>query len=271
MFYTVSKIYWMFASPILLLILGALIGALICRTRFGRLGQAVALVASLVLFALAIPPFAGALVSPLENRFPPPPADMPAPYGVVILGGALNTGVGENRGQATFTEGERVVEAALLARRFPQARILFTGGVGSPFRDDISAEEADEVRRLLIALGVDPSRIVLEPRSLNTEQNARFSAALVHPAPDQRWLLVTSAFHMPRSMGLFEKAGFNVVAWPVAFRTAGPGLDGIVPDFNPGHNIRTAELALREWIGLVAYRATGKIDRLFPGPDDRSP
>ena len=165
------------------------------------------------------------------------------------------------RGQTVFDEGERVVEAAILAKRYPDASVVFTGGSGS--LTPAVSTEALQARKLMAALGVDPARVTLEERSRNTDENARFTAALVHPEPSQRWLLVTSAFHMPRSMGVFEKAGFNVVAFPVAYRTLGPG-SGLLWDFDPARNLRIFEIAMREWVGLAAYWATGRIDHLFP-------
>jgi uncharacterized SAM-binding protein YcdF (DUF218 family) len=190
---------------------------------------------------------------------------MPPPYGIVILGGAMNEAASTARGQSTFDEGERVVEAAILAKRFPEARIVFSGGNGMLAGG--LGREAVEARKLLADLGVDPARVTLEDKSRNTDENARFTAKLVHPEPSQRWLLVTSAYHMTRSMGLFEKAGFNVIPYPVAYRTLGSQY-GVTWDFDPARNLRLFSIAMKEWIGLAAYWATGRLDHLFPGPRD---
>ena len=152
--------------------------------------------------------------------FPQPPANLPPPYGVVVLGGAIDDDISRARGQTTFDEGaERLTEAAILARRFPSARIVYSGGSNSLLGRPSS--EAEDARRLLVAMGVDSQRITLETRSRNTDENARFTAALVHPESDQTWLVVTSAYHMPRAMGLFRKAGFAAIADPVDYRTEG--------------------------------------------------
>jgi uncharacterized SAM-binding protein YcdF (DUF218 family) len=249
------------------MILVGLIGVLLARSRIGPLSQALSAIALTVLLVLAVTPLAYVLIWPLEGRFPQPPADMPAPYGILILGGALNGPMSVARNQATFEEGERVVEAALLAKRYPDARVVFSGGNGWVLGGPTS--EADTARKLLIDLGVDPARITVEDRSRNTDENARFSAALLHPEPAQRWLLVTSAFHMPRSMGLFEKAGFNVTAYPVAYRTVDPLMPGMSWDIYPSRTLRVFEIAMREWIGLAAYRLSGRIDHLFPGPGEK--
>ncbi len=263
MFFVASKIFWMFASPVVLLLVAALAAVLCSAVRSAPAWRAVAIAAIVLIGALAATPMGLRIIAPLEDRFPQPPADMPPPDGIIVLGGVIRDAESAARGQTVFSEGERVVQAAILAKRYPHARVIFTGGNGSLLAANSS--EAQEAQKLLVELGLDPSRITLEAASRNTDENARFTAALLHPQPNQRWLLVTSAYHMPRSIGLFEKAGFKVTAFPVAFRTLGEGR-GPQWETDPARNLETFELAAHEWIGLVAYRATGRIDQLFPGP-----
>ncbi len=269
MFFILSKLYEAFLSPVPLLLFLALAGAILSFGRAARFGRWLAIFSALALIVIALTPVGRLIVAPLEDRFPEPSADLAPPYGLIILGGALKGAESDARRQAVFDEGERVTEAANLARRYPAARIVFTGGNGSLISggDNVEAQEA---KKLLVDLGVDPSRVTLEQNSRNTDENARFTAALVHPEPGQRWLLVTSGFHMPRSMGLFEKAGFEVVAYPVAFRTLGPGKP-VIWSLDAAENIRTFATAAKEWVGLAICRATGRIDRLFPGPQDAAP
>ncbi len=265
MFFVISKVFWMVASPVTLLLAVALAALVISVVRPLRTRVALALGAVLLLAALAATPIGLLMIAPLEDRFPGPLKDMPSPDGIIVLGGALRGAESEARGQVVFSEGERVVEAAILVKCYPNARVIFSGGSGSMLIQD--STEANAARKLLVELGVDPSRITLEDRSRNTDENARFTAALVRPRPTERFLLVTSAYHMPRSMGLFEKAGFDVTAYPVAFRTLGNGR-GVPWEMDPARNFETFELAAHEWVGLVAYWATGRINRLFPGPED---
>ena len=180
-------------------------------------------------------------MAPLEDRFPQPPTDLAPPDGIIVLGSAVNGRVSKARGQTVFDEGERATEAALLAKRYPDARVVYSGGNGSLI--STVSTEALAAKRFLSDLGVDPARVTLEDRSRNTDENARFTAALVHPQPSQRWLLVTSAFHMPRSMGVFEKAGFNVIAFPVALSHAGRRTRVRLWDSDPARNLRTFEIA----------------------------
>jgi uncharacterized SAM-binding protein YcdF (DUF218 family) len=156
-----------------------------------------------------------------------------------------------------------LTEAVALARRFPQARLVYTGG--SNALSDSETTEAHDAGALLAALGVDPNRITLEDRSRNTDENARFTRDLVRPEPAQTWLLVTSAYHMPRSMGLFRKAGFNVVADPVDYHSEGGFRDWRFSN-EVWRGLRLFEVAAHEWAGLAAYYASGRTDTLFPGP-----
>ena len=192
---------------------------------------------------------------------------MQPPYGIVVLGGAVNDALSAARGQTIFDEGgERITEAVILAKRFPQARVVYTSGTNSVFGG--SSNEAARARDLMVAMGVARDRITIEDKARNTEENASFTAAIVHPEPSQRWAVVTSAFHMPRAMGVFEKAGFHPIAYPVSYYTDGRGPMICAQLSNPVLNLESFTLAAHEWIGLAAYWASGRIDRLFPGPDD---
>ena len=269
MFFFASKIFWMIASPVSLLLFAALIGVLLGFGRRVRLGRGLALTAILILLAAAMLPVGMFLIAPLEDRFPLPPLDLPAPEGIIVLGGAINDKVSQARQETVFDEGgERVTEAVVLAKRYPQARIVYTSG-SSSFTDPTSTEAA-QARKLLSQMGIASERVTIEDKSRNTDENARFTAAIVHPQPSQRWIIVTSAFHMPRSMGIFEKAGFNPIAYPVAFRTQGRWRDDLRLTFDPVRNLRIFEIAVHEWIGLVAYWASGRSNHLFPSPDDNA-
>jgi uncharacterized SAM-binding protein YcdF (DUF218 family) len=261
MFFIASKALWFFAAPSALLILGALIGAAISARRSGQL---LALGCLAILLVIGAAPVGALLIAPLENRFPAPPSDMPPPYGVVVLGGAIDDDISRARGRVTFDEGgERLTEAAILARRYPSARIVYSGGSNSLLGRPTS--EAEDARRLLVAMGVDAQRITLETRSRNTDENARFSAAVVHPESGQAWLVVTSAYHMPRAMGLFRKAGFTAIADPVDYRSEGGRGDWRI-NVNLPRGLALFDLAAHEWVGLLAYRLSGRTDAWFPAP-----
>jgi uncharacterized SAM-binding protein YcdF (DUF218 family) len=204
------------------------------------------------------------LLYPLESRFPPWDAARGAPDGIIILGGSIDADLSVAHGGAVVrSEADRIIAAAVLARQYPNARILFTGGSANLLSND--AKEADYAGALFESLGVAKARLTMERRSRNTQENVEFSKAMVAPKSGERWLLVTSAFHMPRSVGLFRKAGFAVEPYPVDWRVGGKSdLLAFFPVADDG--LGRTEIALREWMGLIAYRASGKIDELLPGP-----
>lgn len=264
MFFHVSKLFWAIAVPSTFLTLVALLG-IVLMFRFRRIGTVLACVGVIGLVVVGFGPFGRALLVPIENRFPVFMDDGRPVDGVIVLGGAEISTITEARGQPAFQEsGERIMALADLARRYPQARIVFTGGSGSLFPVG-GVSESDVVRLALPQLGIDPSRVIFEGKSRNTAENAAFSRAMLDPKPGERWLLVTSAFHMPRAMGCFRVAGFPVVAYPVDFRTDGkPGWTR--PFSSIAEGLGFIDVAMREWIGLVVYYATGRTDALLPAP-----
>ncbi|RVA52835.1 YdcF family protein, partial [Mesorhizobium sp. M7A.F.Ca.CA.004.09.1.2] len=191
---------------------------------------------------------------------PPLPAKVD---GIVVLGGGFEGAINLARGGYELnSSGDRMVETAVLARRFPTAKVVVSGGTGALFLD--GEGDAATAPRLLTALGVAADRLILENKSRNTYENAVFTKELVTPKPGETWLLVTSAFHMPRAKALFDKAGFATVPWPVDYRTSGKEGIGLFRD-NPADSLQATTMAIREWIGLFAYWLSGRIDQPFPG------
>jgi uncharacterized SAM-binding protein YcdF (DUF218 family) len=265
MFFYLSKILGFFAIPSNLVIVLGICGALLLRTRFARAGWRLAIGSLIVLGIIGLSPVGNALIIPLEQRFPPWNDARGAPDGIVVLGGAISPDVSAARQQPALTEAaERMTAAVELARRYPNARILFSGGTGELISS--GATEAEAARRLWEALGIESGRITVEDQSRNTIENAVFSKELVKPKPGERWLLVTSGYHMPRAIGVFRKAGFAVEAYPVDWRTRGSE-DFLLPFSTLGDGLRRTDTAVREWVGLAIYWLTGRSSELFPGPN----
>lgn len=264
MFFILSKIFEMLAAPThLALFLGAL-GVALAYTRYWRVGRALGGGGILLLLLLGFSPVPMLLALPLEARFPAPPDDAPAPDGVIVLGGSVDEAVSVIRNQVAIADAaERLVAPLMLRRLYPHARLVFTGG--SAALGGSLDTEAEQVRKLWTQIGLDQGDVLYEDRSRNTFENAIFTRDLIHPGPGERWLLVTSATHMPRAVGIFRKAGFPVVPYPVDFRTSGDSHKWIL-SLRALKNFRIAELAAHEWIGLFAYWLTGKTDELFPAP-----
>lgn len=265
MFFYASKIFWAIIAPsnlILILLALAVLGLLAGSLKWGRrLG-----VLALALYVLAGPfPLGPMLLRPLEDRFVQPKSLPQAPAGIIVLGGGVDEVMSAARGTRDLTEaGERMSESIALARRFPQARLVFTGGSAS--LTGRKEREADVARDLFAVLGVPDGQVLFEEKSRNTHENAVFTRELVQPKAGEVWLLVTSAYHMPRSVGIFRKAGFAVTPWPVDYATLGQVSDLFRPNMPASRGLKLTDRAVREWIGLVAYYLSGRTDALFPAP-----
>jgi uncharacterized SAM-binding protein YcdF (DUF218 family) len=264
MFFTLSKVLGFLAWPSNVLMAIGLAGLVLLCTRFQRLASWL-IVTSLVLIAIAgISPLGSVLILPLEQRFPPWDAARGPPDGLVVLGGVISPDVSAARNVVALDEtAERLTVAAELARRYPNARIIFTGGSSALIFDE--PVEAPFAVRQLQDLGVARERITADDKSRNTIENAEFSRRIANPKPGERWLLLTSAYHMPRAMAAFRLAGFPVEAYPVDWRTRGP-IDMARPFPLLADGLRRTDTAVHEWVGLLAYRLTGKTSALFPGP-----
>jgi uncharacterized SAM-binding protein YcdF (DUF218 family) len=264
MFFIVSKVAGFFASPSNLLIVLGLVGAVLMGTRRARCGRRMIVTAVLLLAIAGLSPLGNALVLPLEQRFPPWWAGTGEPTGIIVLGGAVSPAVSAQRGSPELNEAaERMTVVADLARRFPNARIVYSGGSSKLLGE--GPDEAQFALPLLRSFGIPASRIELESASRNTFENATLTKALVRPEPGQRWLLVTSASHMPRAVGCFRQAGFTIEPYPVDWRTGGLG-DIFRPPEIASSGLARTDVALREWAGLLIYWITGRTSALFPAP-----
>jgi uncharacterized SAM-binding protein YcdF (DUF218 family) len=263
MFFLPAKIFWFLLQPSSILMLAiavALVAMAYSRMGLARRSAVIALAIALI----AMSPLPQIVRLPLEDRFQRADLSGRPITGFVVLGGSEESLIATGRGLHAINEaGERVTEAAALARRLPAARIVVSGGSGElvPGR----RSEAEVTRDLLVSIGVDADRIEIETTSRDTYENAVKTVALVRPSSGQRWLLVTSASHMPRAVGCFRVAGFPVEAWPVDYRTRGPGDTlSVPPAMSKG--LSALDQIVREYIGLVTYRLVGRTDALLPAP-----
>ncbi len=258
-----SKIFWWIVAPSNVFLVLLVAGVALLWTPWRRSGRR--LLAGLTAAALivAVLPIGAWMIGPLESRFPQIREIPASVVGVITLGGAVNQFMTAARDQTALSGGaERLTEFIAIARRRPELRLVYTGGSGSLTRQDL--KETLVARRLFGEIGFDPALVVYEDQSRNTYENAVMTHALIRPEPDDTWLLITSAMHMPRSVGVFRKAGWTVLPYPVDYRTDGTGevhfFSGI------GAGLGGLSTAIKEWLGLFAYRAMGRTDSLFPAP-----
>ena len=158
---------------------------------------------------------------------------------------------------------ERISEVKVLLEHSPQARIVFSGGSGNPL--DQENKEAHVAPDAFRRFAINPDRVLFEDQSRNTFENAKFTFDIIKPKRDENWILITSAFHMPRSVGAFRKAGWHVIPYPVDFVTTGDTT--FRPSFNFMGGVSAFSRALHECLGLLFYWLTDRSDALFPTPD----
>jgi uncharacterized SAM-binding protein YcdF (DUF218 family) len=240
MIYYVSKVFWLLAAPTSALVLISAIAALWAVLRGSKRATWLAAVVAWVLVIGVFTPIGLVLTAPLENRFAlsPPESQVP-PDGIIILGGSGTAGI---------------AAVPALSQQYPKARLIFSG---------FSVADDENLIKGAV-LGVDPARVYMEPRPRTTSEDALYAAILLKPKPRERWLLVTLALHMPRAVGCFRVAGFQVVPYQVGAVTEDPS--GPFAYFRSGaFALGQFDTAAKEWFGLVAYRLMGKTDAMFPG------
>ena len=260
-FFVLSKIVGLMLLVESWLLLGLLAG--LVSLFLGAIGPAKGcLLATLVILLLVLSPLTDILLARLEVAYPAnPDLEQGAPIdGIIILGGSIITAHSDHWQQAELNHsGERITEAMRLARKIPDCPILISGGNASPLDvllGNSGVSEAEMTRDLLIGMGVDASRILIETKSRNTVENAVFSAQLVGEEKSKRWLMITSAFHMERALRSFARADWtDILPFPVDHRT---NLANTAFSWYPGGKIERADLLVKEMVGLIIYGITGR-------------
>jgi uncharacterized SAM-binding protein YcdF (DUF218 family) len=261
MFFTLSKIFWFFANPgnLLLFLIGVGVVALFMQS--WKLGRRLLGIAFIISLFIAIVPVGKHLLYRLENHFPQVTLLPPHIDGIVVLGGFSNQFITKSRGQVALGGAvERLIESAMLTRKYPKAKLVISGGSGNLMRQEV--KEAEALRPVFKVLGLDINRIIFESKSRNTHENALYSKEIAKPKPGQKWMLVTSASHMPRAVGSFRKVGWKMIPYPVDYNVEGT-ID-LEVGFNFLSGLSALNQGLHEWIGLFVYKFSGYIDSYLP-------
>ncbi len=234
-----------------------LLAGLLLTSLRRRSGTKLCWLALVVLLAQGWEPAPDALLRQLESRHPAIATNtsLRSYAGVVVLGGALEPAyVWANQGQPALNDAaERMAMTVALAQRFPDLKIVFTGGEGELLTKSLT--EADRAKIFFYTMGLPPERVQYESASRTTYENAVLTATLPGVDQQQPWLLLTSANHMPRSMATFVQAGWNVTAYPVDFRT---GTQTPWTQYSLQKGAQKWHVALHEWLGLLAYKLAGR-------------
>lgn len=253
MFFEISKIIWAVCNPLTLILLALCIGAIFSKRAWGaRLVRGTVF----LFLILGVSPIGNNLLCYLENSFVAPARLPDHVDGIIVLGGSISTKLSASRGQPQLTiNANRITEMIKLSKRYPQAKIVFSGGDGSLISTDTN--ESLELYKLLEDMYFPASRIMYEGESRNTYENMKFSKALVSPQVGENWVLVTSAFHMPRSMAIFESHGWDVIPYPAGYLTEKNY--AIWPSLDVLGNYYKLQVAAKEIVGIIAYTLTERI------------
>ena len=261
LFFYISKLIWLIFSPdslLLILIIFSLVLLYIGKTQLAKITLSIT---SLLLILIALFPIGEWLLYPLESRFQTNPTLPEKTDGIIVLSGAENSDLSSIWKQVELNAAvERDLAFVRLAKRYPNSRLIFTGGSGSLTKQEFKG--ADIAEKLFKQLGVNATKIIFERESRNTYENIIFSKNIIKPNKNENWILITTGWHMPRSIGISCKAGWSVIPFPVDHQTKKDDLFRI--DFNLSDNLKTLKTGIKEWLGLFAYYLSGKTTSFFP-------
>lgn len=254
--FVLSKLLSFVTQPLSWVIAVLAAGVLLQRRR-PRAARALLWSALTVLVLQGWEPLPDALLRRLEAQHPrPAQPDLQRYAGVVVLGGALEPAAlwTSHEQPALNSAAERMTAGVALLQRAPGLRLLFTGGEGELLGSPLS--EAERAQRFYAEQGVDPQRLIFESASRNTYENAVFSARMSGVDKSRPWLLLTSAWHMPRALATFQQAGWNVTPWPADYRAA---RESDWHRYSLASSALKWQTALHEYLGLAVYRLAGRL------------
>ncbi|MBL4785137.1 MAG: YdcF family protein [Cohaesibacteraceae bacterium] len=261
MFFYLSKMLYFLIHPTNLMLLGIVLGIFALKLKLLIPAKSIFAITLFGTLFVTLVPAGDIMKRHLENRFPSFHVMPPHVDGVIVLGGSVNPILSHDRRKLALQGNiERLFEFSNFAKKYPGARVVFTGGSGS--LADTELKEAHFAEEAMIALGIEPGRVIYEDQSRNTVENALLSKKLLEPEEKEIWILITSAAHMPRAMGVFRKIGWNMIAWPVDYTQKRQ--EDFSVSFNFARNAGRLASALHEVVGLLVYYLTGKTSELYP-------
>ncbi len=255
MFFIASKIFWYIFSPLTLIAILLMTGCLLLALKQAKWGRRATGLAIALFVIGGVLPTGPNLIVYLESRYDVPgiPDDV---AGFLVLGGAIHVQDETRARQMSIRDhGERFTEMLRLSRAYPQVPIVYSGGDGGLTQS--SPKESDIVQNYLKEIGYLNERLRFENRSRSTYENMAYSLELVHPQPGDKWVLITSAFHMPRSAAVFRKGGWNVLPYPAGYLE--DGTYKVLGDLDVLGNFYKLQVATKEIVGIIAYKLTGKL------------
>lgn len=260
MFFYASKLFQSLFRPGNFCLGLLVLGVILLQTRFSVWGKRLLMGVTGFLLIITLLPVGWWLISPLETMIPAPKQLPEKIDGILTMGGVNPFLAAASSRPALNGDAECLTEVVALARRYPTARLVFTGSSGSLMYPGFG--EASAAALFFEQQGVDLNRFTWETQARGTQEKAQNTWDLIKPSPDQTWILITSAWRMPRTIQVFEAVGWKVIPWPVDFHAADAGF----MHFDLAESLEWLGMGLKEWVGLVAYRLTGRSRSLLPAP-----
>ena len=239
-------------------LIGLGLGAVLYNTSFINLGKLSILLSMFGLFLIYYFPLSRSLLYYLEHCFPQL-SNLPTDAkGLILLGGCFSHLENESEGRPIYNQAAgRIIEFITLARCYPNLPIVITG----------SRMEAILTQKLFDEMGIDSKRVVVEDQSNNTYDNSKNTYKLIKPHEKERWVLVTSASHLPRSFGLFTKIGWNIIPYPVDYHTKKLSWKKWLQTWGDPQNGVYWGLALNEYAGLINNYLLKRSSSLIPSDE----
>ncbi|MBL7005418.1 MAG: YdcF family protein [Gammaproteobacteria bacterium] len=261
LFFTLSKTLWLFIEPDNLIIISLLLVVILFLVKKDKIAKKALYSLSFLVIFIAVFPVGSWLLYPLETHFNAKPKLPEQVDGIILLGGSINTSTSNawNKPQTNEFAG-RIFEFVSLMHLYPNAKAVFSGGQASLINQYPS--EAFFAEQLLNKMGIKENKVIYENKARNTNENVKLMKQLLTPAKNETWVVITTAWHLPRSLGIFCKQGWSVIPYPADFHSNPDEL--LTPTLGLPRHLSQLNNAVREWIGLLAYYITGKTTELLP-------
>lgn len=260
MIFYLSKIMWFLFNPFNLIIFFLIFGYCFNLFSFKILSKISYFLSFFLFLFSALIPTGSYLNYLLEKNFHSLNIHHDSIDGILILGGGLNLYLTNEHKQISLNgAAERLTESVILINRYPDAKIVFSGGIGD--FQDVGLDRAKAVKIFFNNMNVDINKIYFENKSRNTYENILYSKKLINPKKNQKWLIVSSANHLHRVVGIAENLGWDLIPYPTDFNQSKKFKWNF--SFNFLSNLNQFQNASHEWIGIIAYYFMGRSSKIF--------
>ena len=260
MTFFLSKFLWLLINPFNIFIYILLLVIFLLILKKNKTALVLLIFNVLFILMISVFPLGNFLLFQLEKKFHNVDPVTVKIDGILILGGASNPYLSSIHKQLIFNNSsERLIESIKLIKKYKDAKVVFSGGLGDINYPNL--DHAKVAKDLFDSMEINTTEIIFENKSKNTYENIIFSKKIANIKKNEKWLLVTSAFHMNRAMLIANKHGLNLIPYPVDFRLSKNF--NFKPTLRLIGNLKSLDMSLREWTGLFAYYLMGRSSGVY--------